>query len=64
MTAPESASAPDAPGVYRVRVAEMPEGERPRERLERFGPQSLKSDELLAILLRTGTSREDVLQIA
>ncbi|MGE3961581.1 MAG: DNA repair protein RadC [Dehalococcoidia bacterium] len=42
----------------------MPGEERPRERLERLGPQALKTDELLAILLRTGTTREDVLGIA
>jgi len=49
---------------YRVRVAEMPDTERPRERLERLGPQALRLDELLAILLRTGTAREDVLGVS
>lgn len=42
----------------------MPEHERPRERLSRLGPGALKSEELLAILLRTGTQRDDVLQVA
>jgi DNA repair protein RadC len=42
----------------------MPDAERPRERLERLGPSALKSEELLAILLRTGTAREDVLALA
>lgn len=42
----------------------MPDEERPRERLERLGPQALKAEELLAILLRTGTAREDVLAVA
>lgn len=55
--------APDAP-IYRVRVAELPVDERPRERLLRLGPQALTSSELLAILLRTGTTREGVLEIA
>ncbi|MDA0271459.1 MAG: DNA repair protein RadC [Chloroflexi bacterium] len=58
------ATEPGAPEAYRTRVAELPEGERPRERLERLGPQALKSDELLAILLRTGTARDDVLEVA
>ena len=49
---------------YHTRVSELPEGERPRERLERLGPQALTSAELLAILLRTGSAREDVLQLA
>ncbi|MCA9848673.1 MAG: DNA repair protein RadC [Dehalococcoidia bacterium] len=42
----------------------MPDDERPRERLDRLGPQALKTEELLAILLRTGTTRDDVLVIA
>ncbi|HJM89490.1 MAG TPA: DNA repair protein RadC [Dehalococcoidia bacterium] len=50
--------------TYHARVSELPEGERPRERLERLGPQALATAELLAILLRTGSSREDVLQLA
>jgi DNA repair protein RadC len=58
----DSGAEADAP--YHVRVAELPEAERPRERLERLGPGALKSEELLAILLRTGTQREGVLQVA
>ncbi|MEX2446934.1 MAG: DNA repair protein RadC [Dehalococcoidia bacterium] len=50
--------------MYRVRVGELPATERPRERLRRLGPGALKSEELLAILLRTGTAREDVLALA
>ncbi|MSQ31242.1 MAG: hypothetical protein EXR64_04340 [Dehalococcoidia bacterium] len=50
--------------VYRVRVAEMPDAERPRERLERLGPAALRTEDLIAILLRTGTAREDVLGVA
>ena len=59
----EVADAADS-APYRLRVAEMPDDERPRERLDRLGPQALKSEELLAILLRTGTTREDVLAIS
>jgi len=40
----------------------MPAGERPRERLRDAGPGALANGELLAILLRTGTTRENVLQ--
>lgn len=54
----------DAPSPYQVRVAEMPASERPRERLARLGPQALSTAELLAILLRTGTQQEGVLQLA
>jgi len=49
---------------HQARVAEMPATDRPRERLERLGPQALTSAELLAILLRTGTAEEGVLQLA
>jgi DNA repair protein RadC len=42
----------------------MPDEERPRERLVRLGPSALTAAELLAILLRTGTQREDVLEVA
>ncbi|TSI03397.1 JAB domain-containing protein [Lysinibacillus sp. BW-2-10] len=38
--------------------------ERPRERLIRQGVQSLSNQELIAILLRTGTKKESVLTIA
>lgn len=59
--APTFAS-PGQPSAYRI--GEMPEAERPRERLQRLGPGALKADELLAILLRTGSAREDVLAVA
>ncbi len=47
-----------------VTVKEMPEGERPRERLARVGPQALSSAELIAIILRTGVGGENVLALA
>ena len=47
-----------------VTVKEMPEKERPRERLARVGPQSLSTSELLAIILRTGVGGENVLTMA
>jgi DNA repair protein RadC len=54
----------ERPPGYHARVSELPEGERPRERLERLGAQALTTSELLAILLRTGSTREGVLQLA
>lgn len=50
--------------AYHLRVGELPEHERPRERLNRLGPSALTTTELIAILLRTGTTREDVMQLA
>jgi DNA repair protein RadC len=42
----------------------MPVEERPRERLIHFGAEALSNQELLAILLRTGTARESALSLA
>ncbi len=54
-----------APAVeYRVRTMALPAEERPRERLERLGPQALRIEELLAILFGTGTRGKDVQVVA
>lgn len=45
-------------------LKDLPSGERPQERLERLGPGSLSDRELLAILLRSGTPKFDVLTLA
>lgn len=39
---------------YPRAISEWPEGERPRERLFKYGPQHLTTAELLGILCRTG----------
>ncbi|HLX56650.1 MAG TPA: DNA repair protein RadC [Ktedonobacteraceae bacterium] len=49
---------------YHATVREMPSHERPRERLQHFGPQALSMAELLAIILRTGTKGDNVLELA
>lgn len=45
-------------------IKDMPEDERPRERLERHGASALSNSELLAILLRTGTKNHSAIDIA
>jgi DNA repair protein RadC len=45
-------------------IRDFPEDERPRERFKKNGPQSLSNHELIAILLRTGTKEESVLQLS
>ncbi len=45
-------------------MRELPPAERPRERLLQKGADALKTAELLAILLRTGTSDRPVLELA
>lgn len=42
------------PPVYPTAVRELPEEDRPRERLARLGPEALRDAELMAILFRTG----------
>src|SRR5690348_10998336 len=49
---------------YHATVREMPTNERPRERLQHFGPQALSTAELLAIILRTGTRGDNALDLA
>jgi DNA repair protein RadC len=49
---------------YHLRICEMPDHERPRERLRDYGPEALSDAELLAILLRVGTSGTNVVQLA
>ena len=45
-------------------VHEMPEEERPRERLAQAGPEALRDAELLAILFRTGTRQLGAVALA
>jgi DNA repair protein RadC len=49
---------------YHATVRELPSNERPRERLQHFGPQALSLAELLAIILRTGTRGDNALELA
>lgn len=47
-----------------LKIRDVHEADRPRERLIRQGAQSLSNQELLAILLRTGTKEDSVLALA
>jgi DNA repair protein RadC len=47
-----------------LKIHDFPEEDRPRERLIHDGPGSLANHELLAILLRTGSKKESVLQLS
>ncbi len=49
---------------YHATVRELPSGERPRERLQHYGPQALSTAELLAIVLRTGSREDNALDLA
>lgn len=47
-----------------MRIKDLCVDERPREKMLAKGPASLSNAELLAILLRTGTERKNVLEVA
>lgn len=46
------------------RLKDLPEDLMPRERLHQLGPEALSNKEMLAILLRTGSKGENVLELA
>jgi DNA repair protein RadC len=55
---------PFMPPDHHLTIHDMPDADRPRERLLTSGAASLSMAELLAIILGTGTKQENVLQLA
>lgn len=49
---------------YHVTIHDFPLGERPRERMQYYGPAALSNAELLAILLRVGLPGENVVALS
>ncbi len=49
---------------YKLRIADLPEDQRPRERLIQHGPEILSDAELLAIILRTGDGKLSAIDLA
>lgn len=49
---------------YILKVRDLPEDQKPREKLLRFGPKGLSVAELVAALLGVGTRKEEVLAMA
>lgn len=47
-----------------VKIKDLPKVDRPREKLEKYGPERLSEAELLAILLRSGTKELNVLKLS
>ena len=45
-------------------IKQLPETERPRERLKQIGPENLSNKELIAIILKTGTKNKNVTDLA
>ncbi len=51
------------PKQYELTIHDLPSEERPREKLVEHGPGALSIDELLAVILVTGTKKENLLQM-
>jgi len=51
-------------GSKPLMIKELPQGERPREKILTQGVQALSNAELVAILLRTGTKNDSALRVA
>ncbi len=47
-----------------MKIKDLPKIERPREKLEKYGPEKLSNSELLAILLRTGGKDINVVELS
>lgn len=49
---------------YRLRMKDIPVSERPYEKLEKYGQETLSNAELLAVIIRTGTQEETSVSLA
>jgi len=47
-----------------MKIKDLPKIDRPREKLEKYGPERLSDSELLAILLRTGSKGINVVELS
>jgi DNA repair protein RadC len=50
--------------TYRVRMKDLPKVLQPREKFDRLGPENLSESDLLALILRTGTTGMNVVELA
>ncbi len=49
---------------YTLKLRDLPDTDKPREKLLAFGPSKLSTKELLAIILNAGTKKEDVMAMS
>jgi len=52
------------PSSQRLTIKDFPANERPRERLAKYGAESLSNSELLAIILRSGVKGDTAIDVA
>ena len=53
-----------SPHEYPLLIRDLPSEEKPREKLQAHGPEALTVKELLAVVLHTGTVKEDVIEMS
>jgi DNA repair protein RadC len=49
---------------YVFKFRDMPDDAKPREKLTKYGPTTLSTAELVAVVLNTGTTKEDVMSMS
>lgn len=49
---------------YILRIKDLPDNEKPREKLEKLGPKHLTVPELIAVLWGVGTKKEELLEMS
>lgn len=49
---------------YHLKIRDLPQDEKPREKLLKHGPLALSTSELLALVLNTGTKKEGILEMS
>lgn len=49
---------------FNYTIKDLPEEERPREKLYKYGPKSLSNAELLAIIIRTGSPQSTAIELS
>ena len=47
-----------------MKIKDLPDGSKPRERMLKHGASGLSDSELMAIILRTGTRNENVVDVS
>ena len=48
---------------YKARIKDLPKDERPRESLRKYGPETLRDSDLLAIILKSGFKGTTAIQL-
>lgn len=47
-----------------MKIKDLPKVDKPREELEKYGPEKLSDSDLLAIILRTGSKGINIVELA